>query len=144
MIIPTVGVVVIQGEKVLLIRHGDGAAHLNNTYGLPAGHIDEGETEKQAAKRELFEEAGLVVEEGDLIEIGKIWSAAIQRKDGAKEFSWKVFVAKGYQGEVTASEEGTPEWIEIASIGELDLLPNVADAIWEGMKIRELHGLTKM
>lgn len=142
MIIPTVGVAVIQGEKVLLIRHGDGAAHLNNTYGLPAGHIDEGETEKQAAKRELFEEAGLIAEEDDLVEIPKAWSAVIQRKDGVKEFSWKVFVARVYQGEIVESVEGVPEWIEIASIGELNLLPNVADAIGEGMKIRELHGLT--
>lgn len=142
MIISTVGVVVIQGEKVLLIRHGDGAAHLNNTYGLPAGRIDEGETEKQAAKRELFEEAGLVVGEDDLIEIAKVWSAIIQTKYGVKEFSLKVFVTKVYQGEVTASVEGAPEWIEIVSIGELNLLPNVADAIGEGMKIRELHGLT--
>jgi 8-oxo-dGTP pyrophosphatase MutT (NUDIX family) len=136
MIIPTVGVVVIQGERVLLIRHGDGAAHLNNTYGLPAGHIDDGETEKQAAKRELFEEAGLIVEEGDLIEIPKAWSAVIERKDGFKEFSWKVFVARAYRGEVTASAEGTPEWTDLQSLDELNLLPNVADAIFEGLKLR--------
>lgn len=135
--IPTVGILIIQDEKVLLIRHGEGAGHLNNTYGIPAGTIDEGELEIDAAIRELREEAGLVVDPSDLTLMPKHWSAVIQRKDGPKEFSLRVFLCSRFRGEVTASSEGIPEWIPLVDIENLALLPNVREIILEGASRKE-------
>ena len=59
-VIPTVGVVVLQNNEVLLVRHGGKAGHIKDTLGIPAGRIEVGENEtpREAAKRELEEETG--------------------------------------------------------------------------------------
>lgn len=56
----TLGVraVVLDGRKVLLVRH----TYLPSWY-LPGGAVDRGETAADAAVRELREEAGLICEE---------------------------------------------------------------------------------
>lgn len=49
-----------------------GGGHMTS-YDIPKGHIEEGETAIQAAKRELFEETGFTIPEGVKIrEIGKV------------------------------------------------------------------------
>lgn len=50
------GAVVFCGDEFILIRHKS-----EGHWGLPKGHIEEGETEKQAAEREVLEETGLKV-----------------------------------------------------------------------------------
>lgn len=57
------GVLVVRGnppESFLLMRHRD-------RWDLPKGHIDEGETEEECARRELLEESGITAEDIDLI-----------------------------------------------------------------------------
>ncbi|MBQ2733187.1 MAG: NUDIX domain-containing protein [Clostridia bacterium] len=48
-------VAVKQGESWVLVRHKS-----RNTWEIPGGHIEAGETSLEAAKRELFEETGAV------------------------------------------------------------------------------------
>ena len=48
------------GEKVLLLKRSPYAEHSPNTWGLPAGHAQEGETPLQTAQREAREEVGKV------------------------------------------------------------------------------------
>ena len=140
-IIPSVGVLIIQNGKVLLVRHGEAAGHVNDMYGIPAGRLDEGESLVDAAIRELHEETGLVTESADLVLIPKEWSALIQRKDGAKQFSVRVFLCSRFRGEVIASPEGTPEWIAVSEIGKCALLPNMKEIILEGVKSMQSKGL---
>ncbi len=49
----TAGVVVIDGSRVLLIEHGEGAGHITGTWSVSAGAIEEDETARRAAVREL-------------------------------------------------------------------------------------------
>lgn len=136
-VIPTVGVILFEKESVLLVRHEAGAGHVTGMYGLPSGRIDAGETEQEAAVRELWEETGLRTDKGSLLEVEKTWVGAIERKDGKKLFSWKLFVAPLYEGVLKTSSETTPEWVPIKNIGEYMLLPNVEEAVQEGLKIRD-------
>eukprot|EP00026_Physarum_polycephalum_P022268 Phypoly_transcript_26196.p1 GENE.Phypoly_transcript_26196~~Phypoly_transcript_26196.p1 ORF type:complete len:138 (+),score=15.54 Phypoly_transcript_26196:81-494(+) len=78
MAVPRVGVGVIVGlnGKILLgLRKG---SHGQNTWALPGGHLEFGETPAQCATRELLEETALVAEQ---VEKGP-WVNAVFQKEG--------------------------------------------------------------
>lgn len=129
--ISSVGVLVIHDKKVLLVRHEEAASHQTGTYGLPSGRLEENETYKQAAVRELREETGLITSETDLIDYpSNHFFADIKRKNRKTErFSWKVFVCKKYSGQLWPTAEVTPEWVEIEKLTNYNLLPNVLKAV---------------
>lgn len=60
-----VGTVVWSGERVLLIRRG--RPPRQGQWSLPGGAQQVGETVADAARREIFEEAGIEVELGQII-----------------------------------------------------------------------------
>lgn len=129
-IIPTVGVLVFKDNKILLVRHGDGAQHETGIYGWPGGRIDEGETLIQAAIRELEEETGIKVQEEDLEEILHVFEPVdIRRKNREiQRFSVVLYRCKKFYGDLVASEETIPEWIRIEDLDKYNLLPNVQRA----------------
>jgi 8-oxo-dGTP pyrophosphatase MutT (NUDIX family) len=132
--IPTVGIIIIRNGMVLLVKHGEAAGHLDGKYGLPAGRIEADESLKEAARRELKEETGLEVDLNDLILLSGVWFADVERKDGIKQFSLQVFFADKFCGQLGGSVETVPVWINIDSLDEYDLLPNVYDIVAKGVK----------
>jgi 8-oxo-dGTP diphosphatase len=126
-IVPTVGVLIIKEDKVLLVKHGAASNHVVDTYGWPGGRLHHGETSREAAARELLEETGLSTRAEDLEEfIHDIPPAEIIRKNGETEtFSVELFVCSKYSGSLQGSDETTPEWVEISNLDKLTLLPNV-------------------
>lgn len=134
--IPTVAVLIIKGDKVLLVRHTEKAGHLTGTYGLPSGRINDNESEKEAAVRELLEETGLRTKEDNLIEFPKnFYIADLERKGGKTlKFAWRVFLCRDYKGEIKESEESIPQWVEIEKLDQYDLLPNIKNVILAGLK----------
>jgi 8-oxo-dGTP pyrophosphatase MutT (NUDIX family) len=138
--IATAAALVFHEKDVLLVTSGVASGHITGTKGLPSGRVDEGETEAEAAARELFEETGLSTHEEDLSEFeGNFFQADIPRKDGTtKRYNWRVFEVKAYEGELRATEETIPEWVAIENIEQLDkegkLLPNIKNAIDNALK----------
>ena len=134
--ISSVGVLVIHHKKVLLVRHEEAASHQTGTYGLPSGRLEENETYKQAAVRELREETGLITSEADLIDYSSNhFLADIKRKSGKIErFSWKVFICNRYYGQLLPTAEVTPEWVEIDRLKYYNLLPNVLEVVEREIK----------
>lgn len=59
------GIVLREGEEVLVIVPERRAADGRRVLALPKGHVDPGETPEQAAKREVREEGGV---DADLVE----------------------------------------------------------------------------
>src|SRR5579863_9362670 len=71
------GTLIIADGNALFLRRGNGGDHPSE-WAFAGGHIEDGETPEEAARRETFEEAGY--EPHKLIEIGK-------SDDGAVEFT---------------------------------------------------------
>jgi 8-oxo-dGTP pyrophosphatase MutT (NUDIX family) len=153
--ISTAGVIIVKEGKVLMVRHGISADHPTGLYGFPAGRIQEGESKRGAAARELKEETGLIVQEEDLVEFpGGYIQDEIERKgEGKTLMDLQMFWARDFSGELQSREEkdeAFPEWVEIERLSELRLLPNVEkilraalDSEKKGDFSRELKGKLK-
>ncbi|HQT84638.1 MAG: phosphohydrolase [Acidiphilium sp. 37-64-53] len=89
-----IGIVVLRGEAVLLVRRGQPPAQ--GAWSLPGGGQELGETAEAAARRELVEETGLTV--------GALWLAgavdSIHRNtEGRIEYHYTILdFAADYQG----------------------------------------------
>lgn len=53
------GILFVHDGRVLLLKRAASAKDHPNTWGLPGGHIEDGETPSQAARREMHEETGI-------------------------------------------------------------------------------------
>lgn len=99
---------VIQEGRILLIRkkRGLGAGKING----PGGRLEEGETPRQAAIREVTEEIGVVpagVRPGGVLRF--------QFLDGYSIHVW-VFTATGFEGELIETDEAIPLWSDLDAI----------------------------
>lgn len=114
----------IRNEKSILLLHRnkkENDVHAGKYNGL-GGKFEAGETPEDCARREVFEESGLVVEDLDLRGI-------LTFPKFAKGEDWYVFVyvIDKFNGDLIDSPEGTLEWVDEERLGELNF--------WEGDRI---------
>ena len=97
-----------RADSLLLIRkkRGLGAGKING----PGGKIDPGETAREAAEREVFEEVGLWPV--DTVERGIL---RFEFVDGLR-LQVQVFTASDGRGELVETDEAIPMWVPIAAI----------------------------
>lgn len=151
-----VSAVLFRNDSVLLVRHHN-SKHIEGIYGLPGGKVDIGETEAEAARRELEEETGLRAALADMVELPTLYTADVRFRNGSvRRCVMRSFLCKRYEGEVrlptapdglpvrstqtdTAQAGGTStetsEWVPREKVASLPLLPNVQEAIQEALKL---------
>ena len=114
--------VCIRNGKVLLCLPKD----RSYSY-LPGGHIEFGETGREALVREMKEETGLDATAGDLL--GVVESSFVQKGEKHCEinliYAMKVEVeGKGRQWDVSSCEDWICfDWVECDKIDSVNLLP---------------------
>lgn len=133
---PTVGIVVLKEDDVLLVRHGEAAGHITGSYGTPGGRLDyPDENLKSAVLRELNEESGLIAAESDLVELPTKYDADLPRKDGSiLHTHHTVFATRKFTGELVATDEAEPVWTPIKNLPEMELLPNTENMVKEAIE----------
>ena len=109
--------VVIIEDKVLVVKHSYGAA--KGKYLIPGGFSEEGELPQQTAKREVFEETGVVVEASDLVAVRF-----------TKQEVWCIFRAEYIEGEPTSDHIENEEAL-FMSISELLVSEKVVETTKE-------------
>jgi 8-oxo-dGTP diphosphatase len=78
------------------------------------GHVEPGETDEEAACREVQEEAGVVVLEKDLRDAGVVVFDFPARPEW--NMTTRLFVAERWDGEPSESVEIAPEWFDVGSL----------------------------
>jgi len=128
------GIVIIKDNQVLLVKHGQKAEHLNDTFGIPSGRLYKDESEINCAIRELKEETNLDTTTQNLKAMPNIYIATIKRKtEGTKTFSMKIFKCAKFSGELKGNKETIPVWIKLSELNKLNLLPNVKKIIKDSL-----------
>jgi|GEM_PF-1127894 len=141
--IPGACVVVIRNGKIAMVKNGKDSKHLHNTYGLPAGTVDFGETYEQAAVREMYEESGLVTTVDKLVKLPTHYEALLKRTDGDKWFEAWSYFCKEFSGELKSSNEGEALWVDINQLDSLELVKNVKNMVIEALQYMKEHGVTE-
>lgn len=109
-----------KNEKTLMLHRvkKQNDIHEGKWNGL-GGKMEPGETPEECARREVFEEAGLIVHE-------LIFKGILTFPLFAHDEDWYAFVftTDDFEGELIDSVEGNLRWIETERLPELEL--------WEG------------
>ncbi len=130
------GTIIFKDNQILLVEEGEGSGHVTGMYGFPVGRIDEGESVRQTAVRELEEETGLQAKDMELLEYpNNVYEADIPRKDGTtKRFSMTLFICKNFTGGLLEQGDNVrPLWVDMEELDKFKLLPNVEEAIRDAL-----------
>lgn len=117
---PKVGVAsaVLRNGKILLgLDHTKG----KTSYGLPGGHWESGETLRDAAKREVREEAGIEITDPQLLLVYDFY-----REDKGRSYVTIAYVAQ-YQSRELQNEvdkHAGSEWFGLDEIPDIEFAPD--------------------
>jgi 8-oxo-dGTP diphosphatase len=118
--------VLLGGGRVLLCHRAPGRRWSPDVWDFPGGHLEPGESEEEALRRELREELGVEVRESDMV-------ALLHKKEPAAHLELGLFAVRSWSGSVEnrqPSEHDEIGWfarhelagLQYADPGYLDLL----------------------
>jgi ADP-ribose pyrophosphatase YjhB (NUDIX family) len=129
-----VGVVVFRGDYVLLAQR-DKRPRLN-TWSIPGGAQELGETVEQAGKREIREETGLEIEIHGLVDVVDMIN---RDDDGQVRFHYTLvdFYGEWVEGDAVANDDvAEVEWVLLEDLARYDLRDVTLDVIRQATEMR--------
>ena len=117
------------GSEFLLVVHNNSRGVNNGIWGLPGGRIDWGERPIQAARRELYEE--LTVELEELHDVGSWFYKGHQHKIYGTVFTGEI-------GQVDNSEILAIDWFTLDDIRQL----SASDKLHAGFELASVERFT--
>ena len=111
----TIGLLIINEKNEILMMKRCNTGYMDGMYGFISGHVEEGESLKQAIARETLEEAGIKIKEEDIETI-----CMIRRSDNDNYINFFLKCNK-FEGTPTIMEKDKCDdlrWIDINNIPE--------------------------
>lgn len=119
-----VGAVVIDGNRLLLVRRGRSPAC--GRWSVPGGRVEPGETLAQAVVRELREETGLDVACGELLG----WVERIGPGHHFVILDFRAEVVGGTEA-VAGDDAAEVAWVDLDRVASFDLVDGLAEFLVE-------------
>jgi ADP-ribose pyrophosphatase YjhB (NUDIX family) len=126
-----VGAVIIEGDRVLLIRRGQ--PPLLGEWSLPGGVLECGETLREAVAREAREETGLLVETGEML---GVYERVIRDDEKRVRYHYVLidFLCYAVGGDLQAgSDAADVRWFTRDEIPALNLAYDANDVVRKGL-----------
>ncbi len=120
--IPGVGVAIVDGTKILLIRRGRGPGA--GLWAIPGGKVEFGETLEATAIREAREETGYEVEVGPVVWVGE----TIGPGDPPEwHYTLTDFLATVRAGSLRAGDDASDAaWVDLDRVDDLEMTSTMA------------------
>jgi 8-oxo-dGTP pyrophosphatase MutT (NUDIX family) len=120
----TIHLFFVKGDQILLLRRYN-TGYEDGNYSVVAGHLDGGETVKQAAIREAKEEAGVLLKEEDIEIVG-----VMHRKANDERVDFFAHV-RNWEGAIQNLEPHKCDDLRFFSFNELpaNIIPYIQRAI---------------
>ncbi|MET0728607.1 MAG: NUDIX domain-containing protein [Acidimicrobiales bacterium] len=117
-----VGAVVVDHDRLLLVRRGRGPAA--GTWAVPGGRVERGEALVEAVTRELREETGLDGVCGPMLG----WVERITGDDHFVILDFEVTLV-GDDQPVAGDDAAEATWVELHEVAQLDLADGMVDLL---------------
>lgn len=128
-----VGAIVIDDGRVLLVKRGQ--PPLAGEWSLPGGGVEVGETLVAAVQREVFEETGLIVDVGPIVEV---LDRIHQDADGRVEFHYVLidYLCTSVGGSLhPASDAADARWVESGDLPAFHLQTMTLEVVRKAMRL---------
>jgi 8-oxo-dGTP diphosphatase len=134
--VPSVGAVVLKGDRVLLILRGQEPSR--GRWSIPGGVMELGEVIQETARREVQEECGVQIEVGNVVEVRD----AIVHDEGARiRFHYVLVdvVARYLDGELmVGSDVEDARWVSEEELPRYDLTTGLLPVLQRCLHRRNL------
>ena len=118
----SVGIVLFNGDKVLILKRGDSAPWMPSKWSLPGGMVEDGEDLIVAVERELYEETKI---KADNVKFMKTYN------------NWHVFTGNtDYKQTDLEMENKQHDWILFDNINDYDYVPDALQSIRDAFKLK--------
>ncbi len=127
-----VGAIIIEVGRVVLVKRGH--APLAGEWSIPGGVLEVGETLREAAVREAFEETGLTIEPGDLL---GVFDRVLRDDVGRTQYHYVLidFLCRRIAGDPhAAGDAAEARWFTREDAGKLPLAKDTAEVIRLGFE----------
>jgi 8-oxo-dGTP diphosphatase len=126
-----VGAVIVSGDRALLVRRA--TEPLKGEWSVPGGALELGEKLRDGAAREAFEETGLQVEVGEVLDV---FDSIFTDDDGRTRYHYVLidFLCRSLSGEaIPGSDVSEVLWVTESDLAGLNLRDSIAQVVRKGL-----------